>query len=66
MVGEWNLKKIDGSEHNYKVEKIIVHPKWNPDESDWYTWYKTAANDIALVKLAQSVKMRGKYTVEFW
>ena len=57
-VGEWNLNKIDGTERDFEVEKILVHPKWNPHEPDWY---KTFGNDIALVKLTQRVDLRGEY-----
>ncbi|KAI5092892.1 serine protease 56, partial [Silurus meridionalis] len=46
VVGEFDITKVDPDEQVMKVNRIIVHPKFNP---------KTFNNDIALVELSSPV-----------
>jgi len=52
-VGEWFLKKSDGTEKDFKVSELHVH--------EMYDQGKRFNNDIALLKLASPVDFSGPY-----
>jgi len=54
-VGEWFLKRVDGTERDYDVAEIHVHRQWNKVKG------KMLANDIALIRLKQAVEFSGPY-----
>merc|ERR1711970_254340 len=52
-VGEWYLKKGDGTEKDHAVSEVHVHEKYN--------MVKQFNNDIAVLKLAKPVDFAGPY-----
>merc|ERR1712136_438148 len=52
-VGEWYLKRGDGTEKDFRVSEVHVHERYNRP--------KQFNNDIALMKLAQPVDFSGPY-----
>ena len=58
-VGEWYLKRVDGTERDYDVAEIHVHKKWNKVKG------KMLSNDIALIRLKQAVDFSGPYAGRF-
>merc|ERR1711955_163825 len=52
-VGEWYLKRGDGTEKDFRVSEVHVHESYNRP--------KQFNNDIALMKLAQPVDFSGPY-----
>merc|ERR1712002_135641 len=52
-VGEWFLKKGDGTEQDFELEELHVHSKWNTG--------KQFSHDIALMKLKKPVDFSTPY-----
>merc|ERR1711890_129940 len=52
-VGEWHLKRRDGSEEDHAVSEVHVHERYN--------YPKQFNNDIAIMKLKNPVDLSGPY-----